>query len=120
MDNITELFEQIQEIVEELDHEELPIEIFKDIPEELQEYTELYHELDDAIANFFVECIKQQPYGSTNDLLRECIAFLRSKGITGQMVDQLFSPADVESYNWDHSFLFLSLGSKRKIFPHNK
>ena len=111
----TDLFGQLQEIIDELEHEHsLPVEIFKDIPEELQEYTELYHELDDVIANFFVACIKQQPYGSTNNLLRECIAFLRSKGITGKMVDQLISPADVEYYNWDHSFLFLSLGANNE------
>jgi hypothetical protein len=107
MEDVTDLFGQIQEILEEIENEELPVEIFKDIPEE---YAELYHELNDAIANFFVECIKHQPYGSTNELLTACIEFLHSKGITGKMVDQLFSPADVDSYNWDHSFLFLSLG----------
>jgi hypothetical protein len=105
MESPTDFFEQIQEIVEELETDGLPVVIKEE---------EIYDELNDAIANFFVACIKEQPYGSTNDLLLECIAFLRSKEITGKMVDQLISPADVESYNWNHSFLFLSLGANNE------
>jgi hypothetical protein len=110
-ESATDFFRYIREIIEQLESSELPVQIFtdNDRPENLQEYTELYDELNSYINNFFYECITQQPYGSTNTLLSEAIAFFQSKGINGQMIDKLVLPED-QYYGWEHSILYLSLG----------
>jgi hypothetical protein len=108
-------FRYIQEIVQEMETSRLPIGIFTDdIPEELQEHSEMYDELNDNVINFFAECIKQQPYGSSNPLLAEAIVFFTSKGINGQMVDKLVLPEEPRGYTWPHSILFLSLGANNE------
>ena len=107
----TVFFRYIQEIITELEESGLPI-LIGDIPEELK-HEELYDELNASIANFFAECIKQQPYGSTNPLLREAITFFESKGIRGQNIDKIILPED-EHYGWAHSILFFSLGANKE------
>ena len=110
----TEYFGWLQETIHHMEEEGLPIQIFTDdLPEELQEQSELYDELNDHISNFFNECITQLPYGSTNPLLREAIAFFESKGIRGTDVDKIVLPEN-NIYGWDHSILFLSLGANNK------
>jgi len=114
METATDFFRYIQEIVQEMETSGLPIDIFTDIPEELQEHSAMYDELNSYIVNFFVECINQQPYGSSNPLLIEATAFFTSKGINGQMIDRLVLLEEVQGYTWKHSILFLSLGANNE------
>ena len=103
----SDFFRYIQEIIQELENDGLPIQI-----NELEQ-PGLYGELNDYILNFFAECINQQPYGSSNSLLEEAIAFFESKGIRGTDIDKLVLPEN-EYYGWNHSILFLSLGRNNR------
>jgi len=107
-----DFFSYIQQTIEDLERDGLPIQIFTDdLPEELAEHP--YHELNDFILNFFAECINQLPNGSGNPLLEEAIAYFESKGIRGTDIDKLVLP-ESEYYGWNHSILFLSLGKNNR------
>jgi hypothetical protein len=112
METADDFFSYIQQTIEDLETEKLPIQIFTDdLPEELAEHP--YHELNDFILNFFAECINQQPNGSGNPLLAKAIAYFESKGIRGTDIDKLVLP-ESEFYGWNHSILFLSLGKNNE------
>jgi hypothetical protein len=60
----------------------------KIVQEQLQ-----YNEVDGDIHDFLIACILQEPYGSTNSLLNEALELFKSKGITGEDIDELPSIA---------------------------
>ena len=102
-----DFFRYIQEIIQQLEDDGLPVQINEESEQPL------YDELNDYILNFFAECINQKPYGSSNSLLEEAIAFFESKGIRGTDIDKLVLPEN-QYYNWNHSILFLSLGRNNR------
>ena len=107
METANDFFRYIQEIIQQLEDDELPVQIIEESEQPL------YGELNDYILNFFAECINQKPYGSSNSLLEEAIAFFESKGIRGTDIDKLVLPEN-QYYNWNHSILFLSLGRNNR------